>query len=611
MLRQKGRIDEAVLAGERAVALDPMLASAHSNLGVALYDAKQYDRAQAEQLQALSLNANLLQSINNLGSIERAHKNRIGAIEWYQKALAINANFIQSLSNLGAVLVESDRSDEAVPILERGLGLQPNSPELLGNLGLAYFKQDRYDEAKALLEKSLELKPNYPIALTGLAAVLGESEQYEVAENLLKQALAIEPDKLDAYCQLGTIYLEQGKTPQAKSVFQEALKFDPSSSDALVGLGNIQLEEGQIDDAAITLKKAIAIDSNKIDARFHLTQVKKVKAGDENLLALEGILAKGEKLSSNSRISLYYALGKCYDDIGEFDKAFTNFEKGASLKRSKLTYDAAFEEGFTNSIIQTLDANTFKRLSGSGDQAKTPIFVLGMPRSGTTLTEQIIASHPLVFGAGELNDLAVVAQHSAIAQAHGHFPDNIHQNSPEELTGLGKENLDRLRAYAPDAKFITDKMPSNYVLMGLIPLILPNAKIVHVKRNALDTCLSCYTRLFNKHQDASYDLSELGRSYKNYRRLVEHWKQILPADAFYEVNYEDLVADIEGQSKALINYCGLEWDSACLEFYENKRNIRTASVSQVRQPIYASSVERWRNYEGHLQALIAEIKDYL
>jgi len=145
----------------------------------------------------------------------------------------------------------------------------------------------------------------------------------------------------------------------------------------------------------------------------------------------------------------------------------------------------------------------------------------------------------------------------------------------------------------------------------LIPLILPNAKIVHVKRNALDTCLSCYTRLFNKHQDASYDLSELGRSYKNYRRLVEHWKQILPSDAFYEVNYEDLVDDIEGQSKALIRYCGLEWDPACLEFYENKRNIRTASVSQVRQPIYKSSVERWRNYEGHLQPLITEIKEYL
>ncbi|MDH6504769.1 tetratricopeptide (TPR) repeat protein [Polynucleobacter sphagniphilus] len=611
MLRQKGRIDEAVLAGERSVELDPMLASAHSNLGVALYDANQLDRAQAEQLQALSLDANLLQSLNNLGSIERARKNRIGAIEWYQKALAINANFIQSLSNLGAVLVESDRADEAVPLLERGLGLQPNSPELLGNLGLAYFKQDKYDEAKVLLEKSLELKPNYPIALTGLAAVLGEAEQYEVAENLLNQALAIEPDKLDAYCQLGTIYLEQGKTPQAKFAFQEALKLDPSSTDALVGLGNIQLEEGQIDDAAITLKKAIAIDSNKIDARFHLSQVKKVKAGDENLLALEGILAKGEKLSANSRISLYYALGKCYDDIGEFEKAFTNFEKGASLKRTKLSYDAGSEEAFTNAIIQTLDANTFNRLTGSGDHSTTPIFVLGMPRSGTTLTEQIIASHPSVFGAGELDDLAIVAQHSKIAKAHGNFPENILQYSPEELTGLGQEYLDRLRAHAPDAKFITDKMPSNYILMGLIPLILPNAKIVHVKRNALDTCLSCYTRLFNKHQDASYDLSELGRSYKNYRRLVEHWKQILPSDAFYEVNYEDLVDDIEGQSKALIRYCGLEWDPACLEFYENKRNIRTASVSQVRQPIYKSSVERWRNYEGHLQALITEIKEYL
>ena len=608
MLRQQGRITEAIDCGQKAVKLNSMLASAHSNLGIAFYDNLEFERAEAAHHQALALDSGLLQSLNNLGSIERARANRLAAIEWYEKVLAINANYTETLSNLGAVLVESDRADEAVPILERGLDLSPNSVELHSNLGLAYLKQEKFERAKNQFDFALGLQPHYATALTGLAAVLSEFDDLNGAEDLLKRAIEIDPKKIDAYCQLGIVQMQQGKSTDAQLAFQRALDIDPRSTDALAGLGNLSLEFGRPDEAEDLLKKAIAIDPENIDARFHLSQVRKVQPNDENLLALESFIHNGEKLSDTKKISLYYALGKSYEDTNNFDKAFENFARGAQLKRSKLKYDADADERFIQNIISTIDRQLFEELRGGGDNSTVPIFVLGMPRSGTTLTEQIIASHPQVFGAGELPDLAEIIQAPSIDKPVLPFPKSVAEVSAVQLKEWGAQYVERIKRYAPGAQRITDKMPSNYLLMGLIPLILPNAKIIHVRRDPADTCLSCFTRLFNRHQEMTYDLGELGRSYVNYALLMEHWKKILPAGSFLEVRYEDLVADIEGQAKRLIDYCDLSWDDRCLLFYKNKRTIRTASVTQVRQPIYNSSVGRWRNYEKQLMPLLIELK---
>ena len=246
----------------------------------------------------------------------------------------------------------------------------------------------------------------------------------------------------------------------------------------------------------------------------------------------------------------------------------------------------------------------------AGDPSDVPVFVLGMPRSGTTLTEQIIASHPDVHGAGELRDLMQVAQQQVSNGLFQTFPDSLADLTPQTLSAWGRQYVDGLRQRAPDARRITDKMPANYLALGLIPLILPHAKIIHVKRNPVDTCVSCFTRLFNRHQDATYDLAELGRHYASYARLMQHWREVLPAGTFHEVQYEELVANTEQQARALIEYCGLEWNEACLDFHKTKRNIRTASVTQVRQPIYASSVERWRHYEKYLGPLLAGLGEF-
>jgi hypothetical protein len=258
------------------------------------------------------------------------------------------------------------------------------------------------------------------------------------------------------------------------------------------------------------------------------------------------------------------------------------------------------------------DKAFFKRLQGGGDPSDVPIFVLGMPRSGTTLTEQIIASHPQVHGAGELPYLWEIVQQQPVAgkQSHLIYPENLTSLTHETLTQWGQEYFTRLRRRALEAKHITDKMPANYLALGLIPLMLPNAKIIHVKRNPGDTCVSCFTRLFNRNQDATYDLAELGQHYANYARLMQHWQRVLPAGTFIEVQYEDIVADAESEARRLIDFCSLEWNDACLAFHKNKRNVHTASASQVRQTVYASSVDRWRHYEKHLRPLLDALGEF-
>ena len=598
---------EAIEQGRRAVELDPSLASAHGNLGIVLYEAKDYDGAEACHRQALALAPGMPQSLNNLGSIARARKDLAGASDWYRQVLASFPDHLEALSNLGAVLVENDQADAAIPVLEKALSLAPHYPEALCNLGLARFKQERYGSALTLLQRALQLRPGYPEALIGLARTLRAEDRSTEAVALLRQLTAQQPGHAEAWTQLGSLYTEQGAAEAAEAAFQQALASEPQAADALVGLANLHLEAGKIDAAETLLRQAIALQPDHHGARFHLVQAKKVRPGDENLAALEALVTGLSALDPDKRIALHYALGKAYDDLREYDRGFPHFLAGARLKRAKLHYDATADADRCRRIIEIVSHSLLERMAGSGDPSPVPVFVLGMPRSGTTLTEQIIASHPQVHGAGELRDLIEIIQKPEPGRDPRPYPDNLVGLNRDLLAQLGREYVTRLCRRAPAARRITDKMPGNYLALGLIPLMLPQAKIIHVRRNPVDTCVSCFTRLFNRHQDATYDLAELGQHYTHYARLMDHWRQVLPPGAFLEVQYEDIVADMEGQARRLIAYCELEWDDACLAFHRNPRSVRTASVTQVRQPIYTSSVERWRHYEAYLGPLLAAL----
>ncbi|GAB1233907.1 tetratricopeptide repeat-containing sulfotransferase family protein [Ferrigenium sp. UT5] len=605
MYRQLGKLNEAVAHGERAVVLDASLPAAHSNLGIAYFDKKDYERAAACQCRALALDANFAPALNNMGSICRARKDKSAALDWYRKAIAAHPDYLESLSNLGAVLTEEEFADEAIAPLEQALQINPNYAEALCNLGMARNALEQHDAALPLLQRALQLRPNYAEAFVGLAQVFHEKENLEEAERCAQRAVDLAPEKAEMCSELAGIYTELARSDEAKKMFQRALEIDAENNTALLGLGHLEMEGGDMEQAEALFRQALALKADNLPARFHLAQVKKVKAGDENLAALEVLerLAResDKPLPPKKAISLHFALGKCYDDSKQYDKAFPHFLEGCRLKRATYRYDADEVARHFDATMRVFNQQTLERLRGAGDPSTVPIFVLGMPRSGTTLTEQIIASHPEVHGAGELPDLLAIAQRPLNGAG---YPDNIRSIERTQLAAWGADYVASLRQRAPAARHITDKMPANFFAVGLIHLMLPNAKIIHVNRNPVDTCLSCFTRLFNRKQEQTYDLAELGRYYVDYARLMEHWRKVLPAGSFLDVQYEEIVANQEAQARRMIEYCGLEWNDACLDFHKHKRSIRTASVTQVRQPIYSSSVERWRCYEKHLGPLL-------
>ena len=599
MYRRLEKLDLAIAHGQRAVMLEPNDAAAHSNLGIAFYDQKNWDAAEACQTRAIALEPNMPAALNNLGSIQRERKNNTEAIAFYRRAIAADAKYTEPLNNLGALLVLESEYEEAREVLKQALQLAPSYSDAHCNLGFALNGLDEHVEAFSHFQTAIQLRPSYAEAYLGIAKVHQERHDLAAAEKAARHGVLLRAEKPDAHNVLGEILMEASQTQQAMECFDHALALDPTLTTALLGKGNLLMEMGDMVAAEALMLQALEGSSNKqqIAARFSLIQVKKVQAGDANMAALLAAYEAGN-LSKSDLQYTHFALGKCYDDTKQYDLAMPHFIAACALKRKTLDYDAAFQAQTFDNTIATFSAENIERWRGASNDSNVPIFVLGMPRSGTTLTEQIVASHPDVFGAGELHELLQMVNRD------GSFPENMADISHAQISAWGAEYVASLRKYSADARHITDKMPSNFFAVGLIHTMLPNAKIVHVRRNPVDTCLSCFTRLFNRGQESTYDFAELGQYYTGYARLMQHWREVLPANAWLEVQYEDIVTDMEGQARRLIDFCGLEWNTACLDFHKTERSIRTASVTQVRQPIYTSSVARWRKYEAHLTPLL-------
>jgi tetratricopeptide (TPR) repeat protein len=610
MLRQNKQVDEAIKHGKNAVRLDKNSAEAQSNLGIAYYDARDYLKAKKCQRAALKLSPEMPQALNNLGSILRQEKDREGAIRYFRKALQYAPNHLESINNLGAILTEDERPDEAVGVLLRAIKLKPDYAEAHCNIGCAFLALENLEKAQVGFNQALKFRPDYAEAHEGLAKVYREQHDLDATEREAKLALEIAPDRAEAHCLMGNIYTEKGFPDLALEEFEKALTLDNNLIGTYLGKGQLLMQQGKLDESEANFRKAIELDKGGIAGRLSLAQLRKTKEDDENVKSLLQAAEQLDTMPEPKAMSLHFALGKVYDDNKEYDLAFPHFLEGCRLKRKRMPYDVQENNQAIADIMGFFSKEKLESLRGAGDPSDLPIFVLGMPRSGTTLTETIIASHPDVYGAGELPDLMNMANNPSGIPGQK-YPMSLHGLTKDDMAALGARYVDGLRSRNPEARRITDKMPANFFAVGLIHLILPNAKIVHVNRNPLDTCLSCFSRMFNTGQNHTYNLTELGLYYRNYARLMDHWRKVLPEGAFYDLQYEQLVTDNETQARHLIEFCGLEWNDACLESHKNKRSIRTASVTQVREPVYTSSVERWRRYDKFLGPLKDALGDLI
>ncbi|MEQ1756006.1 MAG: tetratricopeptide repeat protein [Micropepsaceae bacterium] len=609
MCRLIGKPELAIKHGMLALGLRPNHADTYNNLGIAYFDLGDFETAAKHYENGLRLKPNFPEALSNLGNALRQMK-RYGEAEiQYRQAIELKPTYAEAHNNLGSVLRDMERFVEADQSYRRAISLRPGYVEAMSNLVLALKDQKKFDEGLALADQIIRIKPDCADAYSYAGAIHIDQKNVEKAMPMINRALALEPDKAETINVLGRAHFEDNNPEKAVETYQRAIALKPTLSDSYNNMGNALKELGRFDEALAAFNKTLELAPDAYGAYVNLVDTKKFTSNDDrHLVEMEKYQASFASMPAEKQMHLHFALGKAYDDLKRYDEAFEHLRKGCALKRATINYNENDVLQLFERIKKTITKDVVQKLSGSGVAGDLPIFILGMPRSGTTLVEQIIASHPRVKGAGELRDMSETV--ASVRDSKGNaapYPEFLPVLKQDEVGKVANSYFRKLAKHAPNAERITDKMPSNFYFAGLIHLAIPNAKIIHTNRSPVDTCVSCFSKLFAGEQSQTYDLGELGRYYRAYHDLMQHWREVLPAGAFLDVQYEEVVADTEGQARRILEYCGLEWDPGVLNFHKNDRPVKTASASQVRKPIYSSSIARWRNYEKHLGPLLQEL----
>ncbi|TJW42867.1 MAG: tetratricopeptide repeat protein [Mesorhizobium sp.] len=502
-------------------------------------------------------------------------------------------------------LQQANRLPEAEELCHRVLARTREHPlalYILGTLGLGF------DDELSIkyFARAVSQAPQNPYFHFSLGDTYLKVGEHTLAIRHLQRACELRPDMVEALCALGRAHLEFDETDIALSLYEKVLKTNNDYPFVRTGLASALTSLGRMDEAAAYLKESI-------ERRFDLPSAYRAfvttRKFTEEPPELESILRELSKpnLEPVSAQRLHLAAGKVLDDLQRYGEAMEHFQKGKSA--AGYNFNIESHRRWVDSIIDFFSPEMLAAASGYGNPSEVPVFVVGMPRSGTTLTEQICTSHPEVHGAGELTKLRRIANAIRFtSRAAGVLQGSITSITADLSKAMAEEYLSYLRQRAPAVLRIVDKFPHNFQRIGLIGILFPNARIIHCQRDAIDNCVSCFMSNLDKGHSYAADLRTLGLYYREYDRLMRHWKAVLPGRIF-ENRYEDLISDQEGQSRRLIDHLGLTWDDACLRFFEKDGAVRTVSRWQVRQPIYKSSVNRWKNYEGKIQPLIEALGD--
>lgn len=607
-----GRIDEAIAQFREAIRLKPDFAMAHNNLGNALR--LQGDKAEAiEQFRrALQSEPNLVEAHSNLGQLLLERYQRPEALVHCREAVRLRPNFPEAQNNLGNVLRDLGGVEEAKACYSDALRLNDHLPITYNNMGQALQEEGQLDEALAWYQRALQRDPNSARILTNMASLFEELERHDEAIAHYELALRLEPEYAEAYCGLGWVRHEQGQFSEAMPLYRRALELRPDLAGGYCNLGTLLEELSDFPEAERCLREALRLDPSHSGALAQLATLLRGKLPEADQAAMLHLVAD-PNLSAPKRTALDYSLALVLDAKGAYDQAAEHLRHANALrladwrKRGKPEYDPADHERFVNGMMATCTPEFFERMGGFGLETERPIFIVGLPRSGTTLTEQILANHSQVFGAGEL---ALAHEgFGSLSQLMGRDASALEcldRLDRETARLLAERHLDRLRELHAHAPRVADKMPDNYLYLGLLAALFPNATFIHCRRDLRDVAVSCWMTHF-RHIRWACDPEHIASRFRTHQHLMEHWRRVLPVPVL-EVDYEETVADLEGVARRLVAWCGLDWEPGCLSFHEGRRPVRTASVTQVRQPIYTHSVARWKHYEQALAPLLAQLE---
>ena len=538
------------------------------------------------------------------GAYRHHHAGDVTAAERdYREVLALAPEQSQALQHVASFELERGRRDEALGLLRRAAESDPTDAVCRNNLGNLLQEADQLDEALEHYRAALREAPRYESACFNLARTLHKQGQFDTAAGWLRELTSWRPEDAEAWTALGLALQDAGRVDDALAAHRRALALEPSSADAHNNLGAVYMDLGEFSRAEASFQAAIENDPTHAPAFANLVTTRRFDRADEPVVQrMEALLGRAEDAQA---IDLNFALGKVREDRREFAPAFSHYQAANALKRRSLHYDRAQARVRADALAAAFDAGTLERCRGYGDSSEVPVFIVGMPRSGTTLVEQIVASHPQAFGAGELPHLERLALSlPRRVGASEPYPRCASSLDERGAKALAREYLHELREAGGGATRVTDKMPSNYLHLGLVAIALPRARVIHCRRDPMDVCTSIYSRHF-AHRLAyayAYALEDIAAEYLAYERLMAHWRTILDLETL-AIRYEDLVADPARATRALLEFCELPWDARCLRFYETARSVRTASNWQVRQPVYRDAVERWRRFEAFLAPL--------
>jgi tetratricopeptide (TPR) repeat protein len=508
----------------------------------------------------------------------------------------------RALHYLGLVNSQLGKLEDADAQMTRSLAIDPTCANSCNDLGVVKLKACKHDEAIRLFSRALALDEKHTDALNNMAVGLKQLHQFDRALVALRRLANLLPESPRVLCELADTLYKVGNVAEAVRIYYEAIAIDPGNKAARLGLAEACESIGKFKQARMHY---VAVVRRDADSSLALSRLLQSRAGEVDAKWIQRAqeLAEDPATASVAKTRLHIGLAHYYDSVGGYDTAFRHLKLGNDAQARRRPFDNNGYSRAIDALIETLTEGFFRSARPSGISTSRPIFIVGMPRSGTTLTEQILASHSKVAAGGELAAIPQATyQVRRFSASRKPYPHGLTDVTAEGLATLARQYLDHLETISPDASRVTDKLPFNFMHLAMIALLFPNSRVIHCRRSPLDNCLSCYFASFAEENNFANDLAGLGRYYLDYHRLMVHWKAVLPL-RIHDVQYEDLVCNTEAAIRGLLEFCELDWEDACCNFHETRREIRTPSRWQVRQPIYASSVGRWRHYQAQLEPL--------